>query len=88
MKSLFVLCGILLALCLFLQVQGDCNIDGETLPPGEHIRRCLRYTCQESGSISALGCPQWRCRETIGYREQDLSKPYPECCEGPICKPT
>ncbi|XP_043499648.1 uncharacterized protein LOC122522517 [Polistes fuscatus] len=86
MRSIFVLWGILLALCFFLQVEGDCNLDGETLPPGKHIRNCISYTCHESGVLSAVGCATWNCVESIGYREQDLSKPYPECCPGPICK--
>ncbi|KAK2588424.1 hypothetical protein KPH14_004423 [Odynerus spinipes] len=87
MRATLLLFGILLALCLFSRVEAECVVDGEKLPVGEHIRKCRKYTCHESGSLSALGCPAYLCKEQIGYRKEDLSKPYPECCEGPICKP-
>lgn len=86
MKATFLLCGILMTLCLFTKVKADCLVDGEMLPPGEHIRQCQRLTCHDSGAISAVGCATYACKDQIGYKEMDLSKPYPECCGGPICK--
>ncbi|KAL2751310.1 uncharacterized protein V1477_000468 [Vespula maculifrons] len=86
MKSIFVFCGILFALCIFVLVEGDCEWYGEIYPVGEHILNCTRVTCNESGDWSSVGCPLYMCEETIGYEEIDLSKPYPECCGGPICK--
>ncbi|XP_029178915.1 uncharacterized protein LOC114946545 [Nylanderia fulva] len=89
MKGCLVL--LLMMLCVFAhaaQVSDGCPYEEETLTVGEHIRKCLRVTCHADGSISMLGCALYRCQEgkQIGYRETDLSKPYPECCEGPICK--
>ncbi|XP_046832389.1 uncharacterized protein LOC124430193 [Vespa crabro] len=86
MKSIFVFCGILIALCLFWQVEGNCQWNDETLSVGEHIRDCTRIFCNESGHLSALPCPVYTCEEIIGYEDKDLSKPFPECCGGPICK--
>ncbi|EFN69911.1 hypothetical protein EAG_07209 [Camponotus floridanus] len=80
---------ILLLVCVFAYtVLGNCLFENETLSVGEHIRRCLRITCYPQGSISLLACPLYQCPEgkQIGYRDVDPSKPFPECCEGPICK--
>ncbi|KAG7212755.1 hypothetical protein KM043_013016 [Ampulex compressa] len=81
-----VLSVFLAAIFLSSQVQGDCFYHGENLTVGEHIRECTRIVCHEDGHISGLGCPEYRCKEAIGYRERDVSKPYPECCGGPICR--
>ncbi|XP_053971440.1 uncharacterized protein LOC128889071 [Hylaeus anthracinus] len=83
--ALFTFC---ITMCLLLEVQGDCKgYQGKDLSVGTHYINCLQITCNADGSISALGCPAYQCAEgsQIGYRKTDLSKPYPECCEGPIC---
>ncbi|GAB1867607.1 Single domain-containing protein [Camponotus japonicus] len=66
---------------------GDCLFENETLSVGEHIRKCLRINCTGENTMSMLACPLYQCPvgKEIGYREVDLSKPYPECCAGPIC---
>ncbi|XP_072762471.1 uncharacterized protein [Anoplolepis gracilipes] len=85
-------CAIfLLMVCVFAhaaRLPDSCSYEDETLSVGEHIRQCLRITCHANGNISALGCPLVQCLEEkqIGYQKMDNSKPYPECCERPICK--
>ncbi|XP_032674098.1 uncharacterized protein LOC116845477 [Odontomachus brunneus] len=85
----FLCCAILLLVCVFVQVQGNCEYtNGEILPVGTHYRDCQQIKCNEDGSMSMLGCPLSLCTpgNQIGYHELDVSKPYPECCERPICK--
>ncbi|XP_012217081.1 uncharacterized protein [Linepithema humile] len=87
MKGL-VCCVLLMLVCAFIQVQGNCEFEGESLSVGKHHRKCLTLTCNENGSVSALACPLMQCAEgqQIGYHELDISKPFPECCARPICK--
>ncbi|XP_003701336.1 uncharacterized protein LOC100876008 [Megachile rotundata] len=87
MKSV-ILWSLLMAICFLSEVKGDCkNYDGQDLSVGVHYIKCNKVTCHEDGSVSATTCPVYFCQEgkQIGYRERDISKPYPECCEGPIC---
>ncbi|XP_019698490.1 uncharacterized protein LOC109504131 [Harpegnathos saltator] len=88
MKGLLCCATLLLACVLITQVQGNCPYDDETLPVGTHYRKCNKINCNEDGTMSMLACPLALCQpgEQIGYHELDISKPYPECCERPICK--
>ncbi|XP_076754272.1 uncharacterized protein LOC143425413 [Xylocopa sonorina] len=87
MKS-FIVNTFLLAICLLPNIKGDCQYEGGTLTEGKHYINCQVWTCYPNGNIATLGCATYACPEgtQIGYRENDLSKPYPECCGGPVCK--
>ncbi|XP_025269281.1 uncharacterized protein LOC112639471 [Camponotus floridanus] len=85
MKLHFV---ILLLVGVFVHATlGDCPFENETLSVGAHIRQCSTVTCRDDTSIIMIPCPLFQCAEgkQIGWKELDLSKPYPECCAGPIC---
>ncbi|CAL7951508.1 unnamed protein product [Xylocopa violacea] len=83
----FTLSTLLLVICLFLTVKGDCQYEGRTLTEGKNYFNCKQYTCSPNGNIAVLGCSLYQCAKgkQIGYKEEDLSKPYPQCCGGPIC---
>ncbi|KOC64229.1 hypothetical protein WH47_12531 [Habropoda laboriosa] len=85
MKTI-ILCTLLMTTCLFLEVRGNCQYEGHNLTPGQHHVNCQQITCNPDGTIQGVSCPAWMCGgKSLGYRELDLSKPYPECCPGPIC---
>ncbi|XP_050453954.1 uncharacterized protein LOC126852808 [Cataglyphis hispanica] len=91
MKGRLVRCAILLMICVLAHaahLPDSCSFENETLSVGQHTRRCLKITCHAGSEISILGCPLARCPEgkQVGYRDTDFSKPYPDCCGGPICK--
>ncbi|CAK9816257.1 hypothetical protein ANTQUA_LOCUS8828 [Anthophora quadrimaculata] len=86
MKTI-ILCTLLVTICLFLEVQGNCYYEGRNLTVGEHTIDCNYYKCNEDGTMFGKSCAVAMCSgKLLGYREADLSKPYPECCPGPICK--
>ncbi|XP_034183222.2 uncharacterized protein LOC117605704 isoform X1 [Osmia lignaria lignaria] len=88
MKTI-ILVSLLMAMCLLSEVRaGTCKGYGDKdLNVGTHYINCTAVSCHPNGSVTMLGCASYRCQEgkQIGYRQTDLSKPYPECCEGPIC---
>nr|XP_034183223.1 uncharacterized protein LOC117605704 isoform X2 [Osmia lignaria] len=87
MKTI-ILVSLLMAICLLSEVRGTCKGYGDKdLSVGTHYINCTAVSCHPNGSVTMLGCASYRCQEgkQIGYRQTDLSKPYPECCEGPIC---
>ncbi|XP_070158450.1 uncharacterized protein [Polyergus mexicanus] len=91
MKDRLVRCAILLMVCMFthaVHLPEGCPFKGETLSVGQHIRQCSRITCHAEGKMTILGCPLAHCPEgkQVDYRDTDFSKPYPDCCERPICK--
>ncbi|XP_076687318.1 uncharacterized protein LOC143378981 [Andrena cerasifolii] len=78
MKNI-ILWTFFVALCLLVEVKGSKQ---------SFQNQCARVTHHSNGDITAVGCGTYECAEgkQIGYRHDDLSKPYPECCGGPICK--
>ncbi|XP_043262667.1 uncharacterized protein LOC122403290 [Colletes gigas] len=87
MKSI-VLFPLFITMYLFLGAQGTCNnFHGQNLSVGTHYINCTEYECHSDGSMTGLPCADYACAEgkEIGYRETDYSKPFPECCGGPIC---
>ncbi|XP_043266424.1 uncharacterized protein [Venturia canescens] len=60
-------------------VRGDLSL---------YYKICGEVICHPNGSISSKGCGTYQCspdKPAIGYKETDSTKPYPECCGGPIC---
>ncbi|CAK9798440.1 hypothetical protein ANTPLA_LOCUS1575 [Anthophora plagiata] len=86
MKTI-ILCTLLVTIYLFLEVRGNCYYEGRNLTVGEHTIDCNYYECNADGTIFGKPCPLTTCvGKPLGYREVDLSKPYPQCCPVPICK--
>lgn len=86
MRTALLLTVLLTLTCFFLDAEGTCHYKGSRLAEGDHVIGCSRYTCHLDGHVSAIGCPAFACEEQIGYIEEDMGKPYPDCCERPICK--
>ncbi|XP_074109545.1 uncharacterized protein LOC141534227 [Cotesia typhae] len=73
-----------LVACLLIEANAERKIVKEVT--GEN---CTLQTHYDDGSFSTKACAPWRCKsreDTIGHKAKDFSKPYPECCDGPICK--
>ncbi|XP_015434691.1 PREDICTED: uncharacterized protein LOC107190407 [Dufourea novaeangliae] len=89
MKNI-ILCTLLVAMCLVMETKADCEYMGKNYKVGEkYTQNCAEFTCQSGGGFGGLTCALYECMEgkKIGYKEQDNSKPYPQCCGGPICLP-
>ncbi|XP_026673916.1 uncharacterized protein LOC113465011 [Ceratina calcarata] len=88
MKTIItLLCAALLITCVFADSEEYCELNHKNVTAGVYSVNCVRYKC-DPPNLSALACPVYICEEgqQIGEKQNDLTKPYPECCGGPICK--
>ncbi|XP_028046306.2 uncharacterized protein LOC105838207 isoform X1 [Monomorium pharaonis] len=91
-------CAILLLVCGLTnaepatQIRGKCLFWDKLYDVGAYtFNPCMRMICDLNGQISFESCPTINCNpgmETIGFKGEDNSKPYPQCCPQPICKPS
>ncbi|XP_063988326.1 uncharacterized protein LOC135168253 [Diachasmimorpha longicaudata] len=87
MKAFGIFWGILLGSLWVMEINAECNYEGRKLKVGVHNITCGTLTCHEDGTMSAVGCGDEACApgKQIGYKPQDDSKVFPECCARPIC---
>ncbi|KAF7987549.1 hypothetical protein HCN44_003311 [Aphidius gifuensis] len=91
MKSTIIYCLFILIAIQSFEANADCqnNSGPGWSKPGEilSVKYCLRKICRDDGTWELIQCPKIKCKTQIGKREFDRNKPFPECCQAPICAP-
>ncbi|XP_034946008.1 uncharacterized protein [Chelonus insularis] len=90
MKTIVILFVCISVACLLLEANADCKSKDDSkkiVPTGTKVQEgCAIFECDDKGAWTSSGCSEWRCSGLEkGYKEQDNTKPFPECCPGPIC---
>ncbi|CAO1424260.1 unnamed protein product [Diamesa serratosioi] len=66
--------------------EGFCEYEGDSIKQSESkiSKKCEKIDCNEDYSIKITGCAPSLIQKCKKYGEQDLTRPYPRCCD-PIC---
>ncbi|XP_046667619.1 U-scoloptoxin(16)-Er9a-like [Homalodisca vitripennis] len=70
--------------------ENGCLVNGKLHKVGEqwsNVGQCYLYTCNGRRGISAVACPLIFVPDNSGctLMEEDLTKPYPDCCPTYSC---
>ncbi|KAG7211732.1 hypothetical protein KM043_010978 [Ampulex compressa] len=84
----FVLLAILLVVYPSQEISLFYNCPENVTSDPNYANHCLHVSCKNDSSISVLGCPLSSCipGDELYQTEDDLTKVYPACCGGPVCR--